>query len=390
MNKIKIYVMAHKKFQVPDNSIYKPMQVGAALHEELGYVPDNTGDNISNKNPFYNELTGLYWMWKNEQEADIMGLCHYRRFFLNDDSQLVSAEQIEKLLKSNDMIVTPRLCYPKGTSVYDRYAEKHYAKELDLTREAITRICPEYLTEYDAVINGREMYYANMMIASGKLICDYAKWLFEILFDVENNLDMSDYNDYDKRVFGFIAERLVMVWVRCNKLRVAEVPVGLMGEKSETVEVIKKSAEMLKEGGFKEVLEYLDAVKETRPDLFFTDSDTNKELACIYTFAEVMKVEANAGKNNLVSYSTDYKVLIELYKILQELICDSSRNKELYRFIISNNLSIEFVVFTIRKICNDSENVIRTYNNLASNYLDAGNLNMARLYVELALKEGKG
>lgn len=77
---IKILVAAHKKYWMPDDSVYLPIQVGAALHSALGYVPDNTGYNISDKNPNYCELTALYWAWKN-LECEYIGLCHYRRYF---------------------------------------------------------------------------------------------------------------------------------------------------------------------------------------------------------------------------------------------------------------------------------------------------------------------
>ena len=60
----KILVAAHKKYWMPDDSVFLPIQVGAALHPALGYIPDNTGENISAKNPNYCELTALYWAGK--------------------------------------------------------------------------------------------------------------------------------------------------------------------------------------------------------------------------------------------------------------------------------------------------------------------------------------
>ena len=77
---IKILVAAHTKYWMPNNSVFLPIQVGAALHPALGYIPDTTGDNISAKNPNYRELTGLYWAWKN-LDCEYIGLCHYRRYF---------------------------------------------------------------------------------------------------------------------------------------------------------------------------------------------------------------------------------------------------------------------------------------------------------------------
>ena len=79
--KIKNYIITHKKFQVPDLEEYIPIQVGAEGKQDLGYLKDNSGDNISSKNSNYCELTGMYWVWKNDKDSDIIGISHYRRYF---------------------------------------------------------------------------------------------------------------------------------------------------------------------------------------------------------------------------------------------------------------------------------------------------------------------
>lgn len=77
----------------------------------MGYIGDNTGDNISLRNPNYCELTGLYWAWKN-LKCDYIGLCHYRRYFTNSNlfkkasnknnkiNLILSKLEIENLLKN--------------------------------------------------------------------------------------------------------------------------------------------------------------------------------------------------------------------------------------------------------------------------------------------------
>ena len=77
---IKILVATHKKYWMPKDDIYFPIHVGREGKADLGYIGDNTGDNISAKNANYCELTGLYWAWKN-LKCDYIGLCHYRRYF---------------------------------------------------------------------------------------------------------------------------------------------------------------------------------------------------------------------------------------------------------------------------------------------------------------------
>lgn len=79
--KIVMIVAAHKAYRMPEDPMYLPLHVGKAGKSlELGFQGDDTGDNISEKNPEYCELTGLYWAWKN-LDADYIGLSHYRRYF---------------------------------------------------------------------------------------------------------------------------------------------------------------------------------------------------------------------------------------------------------------------------------------------------------------------
>ena len=81
-NKCKIYIVTHKKFKPPVDPMYVPIQVGKQnTKKNLNILSDDTGDNIAYKNANYCELTALYWIWKNEMQADIIGMCHYRRYF---------------------------------------------------------------------------------------------------------------------------------------------------------------------------------------------------------------------------------------------------------------------------------------------------------------------
>lgn len=77
---IKILVATHKLYWMPTDSVYIPIQVGKVGKANLGYLTDDTGDNISAKNVHYCELTGVYWAWKN-LKCDYIGLCHYRLYF---------------------------------------------------------------------------------------------------------------------------------------------------------------------------------------------------------------------------------------------------------------------------------------------------------------------
>ena len=79
---MKIYTLTHKKFNVPPDPLYVPLQVGREGKADLGYLCDNTGENISALNCYYSELTGLYWIWKNDHETECVGTCHYHRYVI--------------------------------------------------------------------------------------------------------------------------------------------------------------------------------------------------------------------------------------------------------------------------------------------------------------------
>ena len=96
MKNIKIIVATHKKYQMPEDQMYFPVQVGSEGKTKIEeYTQDNTGNNISLKNPYFCELTGLYWAWKN-LEAENIGLVHYRRYFTN--KKKIPKEENEKFI----------------------------------------------------------------------------------------------------------------------------------------------------------------------------------------------------------------------------------------------------------------------------------------------------
>ena len=85
-----IYTLTHKHFTKPDDNMYVPLQVGTAINSPLGYLRDDTGDNISALNGYYSELTGLYWIWKNVHDINYVGTCHYRRFLIDENEHIMN------------------------------------------------------------------------------------------------------------------------------------------------------------------------------------------------------------------------------------------------------------------------------------------------------------
>ena len=217
---LEIFVATHKQFSQKLPECYKPLLVGSHNKENITeYIRDDTGDNISAKNPSYCELTGVYWIWKNVN-SEYVGLCHYRRYFCKGYGKILEKKDIMKYLNSNDIIV-PKAFYTKE-SVYEYFKEKHNIKDLDNCKKIIKKIYPEYSDSFDEVMNSNEVFICNMLITKKENFDSYCKWLFTIMNELEKITDLSKYDDYQKRLYGFLSERLFSVWIKKNNLKVKE------------------------------------------------------------------------------------------------------------------------------------------------------------------------
>ena len=217
---VKIIVAAHKKYQMPSDCMYLPVQVGAAGKESIGYQRDDEGENISELNPYFCELTGVYWAWKNLQ-SDYIGLAHYRRHF---SLYPHSKDKWKSILKENEIssdlgkikvfVPSKRRYYIE--TLYSHYAHTHYSNQLDETRKIISTKYPEYLNVYDSVIKQRWGYMFNMMIIERSLFNDYCTWLFDILFELRDNLGEANLTPFHSRYYGRVSEIIFNVWLSEN------------------------------------------------------------------------------------------------------------------------------------------------------------------------------
>lgn len=221
----KLFVMTHKEIpEIPD-PIYIPLQVGRYGKADLGYLGDDTGDHISQKNESYCELTGMYWLWKN-MKCDIIGICHYRRFFWKNE-KLLGQKDIEETLKSYSMIL-PTTGSVKEESVYAQYAARHNSRDLDICRQVIIERHPQYLQSFDFYMKTILVSVGNMWITRKDIYDRYCEWLFDILFEAEKRIDMTQYDSYQRRVMGFLSERLFRVWLLMQPEKVREEEIRLV------------------------------------------------------------------------------------------------------------------------------------------------------------------
>lgn len=225
-----IIIAAHKPYWMPKDTAYLPLLVGAAAQKGsmLVWQRDDEGNNISIKNPTFCELTGHYWLWKNV-DADIYGLCHYRRYFGHIGyggpyKRILSGSEVATLMQGYDLIVPKKRHYWIETN-FSQYAHAHHKRDLEVTQQILGEQHPEYLSDWNVVMARRSGHRFNMFIMRRRPFEEYSEWLFGTLFELERRLDISGYTCRDKRVFGYVAERLLDVWLNHQSLRVKECPV---------------------------------------------------------------------------------------------------------------------------------------------------------------------
>lgn len=229
---IKLIVAAHKAYRMPQDPMYLPLHVGkAGKNLDLGFSGDDTGENISEKNPTFCELTGIYWAWKN-LNADYVGLCHYRRHFRGKRGRdkwdcILTTAQAEMLLETSDAILPKRRNYYIETA-YSQYAHAHPAEGLDLALRLAAAQGESYARAVEAMKRRSWTHIYNMFLMKREIFDGYCTWLFDILFQVESGVDISGYSQYDRRVFGFLGERLLDVYLEANGIAYTEIPVMFM------------------------------------------------------------------------------------------------------------------------------------------------------------------
>ena len=231
MKDIKILIATHKKYEMPTDDIYLPIHVGAKEQEELGYQKDNEGKNISEKNPYYCELTAIYWAWKN-LKSEYIGLSHYRRHLTcsrkipKRESEkfkvLLNRKQSEEILERVNIILPQKRKY-YIENLYSHYKHTGYIESLDETGKIIEEKYPSYVKEFELLKVRTSAHMFNIFIMKQELFEKYCTWLFDILFELEKRIDPKQYNSFHARYLGRISELLLDVWINTNNLKYEEV-----------------------------------------------------------------------------------------------------------------------------------------------------------------------
>lgn len=230
---IKILVVTHKPYSFPNDNNYVPIQVGKDIADiALPYLTDNQGENLSAKNPYFCELTALYWAWQNHFFDNVAygGLVHYRRYFTGRlpflNRKIASPTELLSYLEQQniDAIVAKKRNYYIET-IYSHYKHAHDIDDLEKVKAIIERLYPDYSATFQQLLNSRKISLYNMFVMRTDLIQAYCHWLFPILFELEKQISLKDRTPYQQRVFGFIAERLFNLWLIHNRLKLKELAV---------------------------------------------------------------------------------------------------------------------------------------------------------------------
>lgn len=315
---VTIFTMTHKKFPTPKDPVYVPLQVGRAGASDLGYIGDDTGVSISEKNCYYGELTGVYWVWKNIKTSDYVGICHYRRYFCTEEGRILTAKEYETILSEYDMITSKRL--KLNFSYYEGYASDYNIHDLDTVGEVIRQFYPEYYETFVELVQGKGTYFGNMMVCSKALYDAYCEWLFGIFEKAEGQIDASRYDDYHKRVYGFISEFLLYVWVKVRGLKVYECKVGMTDEKRETTETKEKLAAYFAKKDIAGAKAYILSCLEKRPDILMEASDITGELKLSMQVIAVCELEKQVYGSSTIDRIQDFGALMAHFRKLNDLV----------------------------------------------------------------------
>lgn len=253
-----VYVFYYKKGSVLKlDKMYQPIMAGnSLLSENIAFTGDDTGDNISSKNRYYSELSGIYWVWKNTNN-EITGTCHYRRYFTLKPEpffyrlkrllyfpvglhkkryaliytknvklftdRIITQPEIESLFRKYDAILPQ--ARKLNQTVETHFKKYHDINDLHLIETILKEKYPDFLDAFYEVLNGKRLYANNMFILKDEYFQEFMSWWFDILFEFERRTDLEKYTGYQQRIFGFLGERLLNVWFMKKKLNCIELPV---------------------------------------------------------------------------------------------------------------------------------------------------------------------
>ena len=252
---VKILISYHKPAVLLKDEVLTPIHVGRALATESSkdgsmseedykwmlenMIGDDTGDNISHLNRTLNELTSMYWAWKNYDKLgnpDYIGFMHYRRHLnfnidkkykenewgLIDnniidenyiDNYHLKADYIKELVGKYDILVANKWNVNNGKfkNNYDVYKKNHKVEYYDKALSLLEKKYPNYKKYIKDFNSSKYGYYTNIFIMKKEIFFRYCEWLFDIILKLQNSIDINFANYADARAWA--SERLFNIYL---------------------------------------------------------------------------------------------------------------------------------------------------------------------------------
>lgn len=278
----KILIACHKKTHFFESEVFTPIHVGRSLVEEKSatdlqwfkdhMIGDNIGENISDKNNLFCEMTALYFAWKNYHiigDPEYIGLMHYRRFFifkknfsehykktsyeqslsfctifnLSDSTkeQLgLSDEEVRKVCAGNDAIVVQDADFNFSHRFtveedYENIISGLDIKDLEFCINFIKKNYPDYSQVAEETLKSRRKLLYQMFIMKRELFDEYMTFAFDTLNALHKVNDFSNYSQNGKRTLGYIGEILLTIFVnqkKCDdKVKILKLDAALLEQK---------------------------------------------------------------------------------------------------------------------------------------------------------------
>ena len=218
---IKLFTITHKHFTPPKDPLYLPLHVGRSRSSDLGYLSDHTGDSISHLNPNFCKLTGMYWLWKNYPPEEYNGICHYRRYLLNEHGSLFTKDEIRNLLSQYDILTTRLLTLPN--SYRHGFCANHHERDLQITEQILQQNYPwsmDHILTLGIFLLLQENGMINTVHGFFHSFFRYRKrWILVVITIIKNGSSVSFRNFY--RLYGFVIKVSMymnawLVWLEKN------------------------------------------------------------------------------------------------------------------------------------------------------------------------------
>ena len=198
-------------------------------------IPDNIGQNISEWNRSYCELTAQYWAWKNDT-ATWQGLFHYRRYLdfrrlypsntrvrpywiartptepVLQEAGYEPEHLLEQLHSYEAVIPLPE---EVGMTAEQQYATAphHHIHDLHLMMDLLRQDSPQDWRAAEEYLNRTRLLFGNIFLMRRHLLERYCTWLFPLLARYDEQKKVEGYSPQALRVDGYLAERLLGVFL---------------------------------------------------------------------------------------------------------------------------------------------------------------------------------